>query len=112
MPSQAQVQALKEAAAIPDDVLEATLTRLKHPNGPEDKILKEAGFTWDAIAEFAGNKPWTLSCKLAKCVHELGRLCEDLVERMAFYRLYHDRVSAALAAMTEEVGDAVENRMD
>lgn len=43
---------------------------------PEDRLIEEAGFTWDQLEEFSQKKDWPLASKLATLLIEIGNECE------------------------------------
>ena len=74
--------------------LEAAISSIKYPNGPEDKIIKEFDLTWDKLKEFAAKKEWPLSSKLAACLLKMGGLAEELIERKVFYEFMYNKLKS------------------
>jgi len=93
LPREETEREMREAARqkITDAEIEAALQAVKYPNGPEDKLIGKYDFTWDTLKDFASKTEWPLSSKLAKCLIEMGALCERLVEEATFWKLLDDK---------------------
>ena len=80
-----------------DKKLELAISAIKYPNGPEDKLLEKYDLDWDILKDFAEKKEWTLSSKLAQCLLDMGGLAEELVERMTYFKIVSEDLTARLA---------------
>ena len=53
----------------------------------KDKAIEAHGLTWDFLRDLSLKTECSLACKLARALIDVGAICEQAVEREAFWRL-------------------------